>query len=186
MSYIVIGDDGTVTRHDADPTPDDLMRLVGDGTPQPLPTPADVVMWVNDDFVSLNQQGAVARNLVASLAAVGLDVPGMPVIAGPAILTDLAMVDGQLTPTSLDAENTDALMLLLRQTTDVLAGRDVPSMDANMQASLRIVAMQMEVRPLTMVTVQTVSLDEFLEFLGERQDGSIPMPVPHEDDGPAW
>ena len=190
MSYIVIDPDGTVTRHDTNLTPDDLIRLVGpDGAPQPLPTPANVVVWVNDNFVSLHERGAAARNLVASLAVIGMDVPGTPIIAGPAVLAEMMYADGQYLPGPLSGRDADALMVLLGETQEVVAGREVPGLPQEIQDSLRVVLELVKVRPLSQVEVRTITLEEFTSFLAGRGGETIPMPIPHDGpqgDGPGW
>lgn len=119
MTYVVITEEGKAESRPGAPTPDDLIRLVGDGLPELHETTTrGLVFWTNENFMAQEDAGRLRRNVVGSIVAIGTGGNTQP-YSGPLIFTGLSF-------TPLDGYGPADLgsgleMALLEMTKDVRA-----------------------------------------------------------------
>lgn len=167
MTYFVIHPDKPKPEmRDGVPTHDDLTRLVG-GFPELVPTAQgdELVLWVNDDFVSRG----LPRNLLATLLRVTTGGAENP-LAGSAVVTGLARdVDGYR-PATLPLNHALAMEALLHDAAAFygLTGeaRDLPGIVREFLEQAREVALGPY--PQTQVIV-VETMDDLIKKLRDGQ-----------------
>jgi hypothetical protein len=175
MSHIVISATGDFELREGAPSSDDLMRLVGDGSPQMLDTFDDeIVLWVNDDYRALNRRGEIERNVLGSLVCVMIR-PNTGPVAGPMILTgiDRSPVDGW-SAKDLDVPMSEALMSSLQDMASVVFGNVEPAMPELLTPDIRTAFLlaadtaRQAPFPEESYEISVISVDDFLRLLGGK------------------